>query len=126
MDGAGTGKYKRLRNDPRVTIQACTARGKPRGNDPALAGTVEIIEVGPLFEEAQGKIRANYGWMTPVGKRVSRLQGRLNADQSFGDTVVLITLTGAWKGAGETTGRSQDQGPHRGQGIRDRGSGTGS
>ena len=110
---AGTGKCKRLRNDPRVTIQACTARGKPRGDDPVLAGTAEIVQAGPLFEEVQGKIRAKYGWMIPVVKRVSRLQRRLKADQSFGDTVVLITLAGASQGAGGTTGRSQDQGQGR-------------
>jgi PPOX class probable F420-dependent enzyme len=92
---AGTGKYKRLCNDPRVTIQSCTARGKPRVDDPVLAGAAEIVQAGPLFEEVRGKIRAKYGWMIPVVKRVSRLQGRLKAGQSFGDTVVLITLTAA-------------------------------
>ena len=36
--GAGTGKYQRLRNNPHVTIQACTARGKTRPGASVLDG----------------------------------------------------------------------------------------
>ncbi len=93
--GAGTGKYKRLRNNPHVTIQACTARGKTRPNTVPLGGTAEIVEGGPLYDEVQSKIHAKYGWMIPVVKRISRLQRRYKAGQSFGETVVLITVTGA-------------------------------
>ena len=91
---AGTGKYKRLRNNPHVSIQACTARGKTTPGDRIFQGTAEIIKGGTLFDEVQTKIRAKYGWQIPIVKRVSRLQGRFKADQTFGDTVVLITLGG--------------------------------
>jgi hypothetical protein len=67
---AGTGKYKRLRNNPQVTGAA-----------------------GPLFDEVQGKIHAKYGRLIPIVKRVSRLQGRFKPGQTFGDTVVLTTIT---------------------------------
>ena len=91
--GAGTGKWKRMRNNPRVTIQACTVRGKTRPADPILEGTAEIIQSGPLFDEVQAKIRAKYGrWQIRIIPWISRLQGRLKADQTFGDTVVLITV----------------------------------
>jgi uncharacterized protein len=37
--GAGTGKYQRLRNNPHVTIQACTAKGKTKpGASVSIAG----------------------------------------------------------------------------------------
>lgn len=91
---AGTGKYKRLRNNPHVSIQACTARGKTAPGDRIFQGTAEITQGGALFDEVQTKIRAKYGWQIPLVKRVSRLQGRFKADQTFGDTVVLITLDG--------------------------------
>jgi len=74
---AGTGKYKRLRNNPHVTIQACSARGKPTPGDRILHGTAEITQGGALFDEVQTKIRAKYGWQIPIVKRVSRLQGPL-------------------------------------------------
>lgn len=93
--GAGTGKWKRMRNNPHVTVRACTARGKTRPDDPILEGTTEILESGPLFDEVQAKIRAKYGWQIHVIPWISRLQGRLKADQVFGDTVVLITISSA-------------------------------
>jgi PPOX class probable F420-dependent enzyme len=92
--GAGTGKWKRMRNNPRVTIQACTARGKTRSTDPVLEGNAEIVDSGPLFDEVQAKIRAKYGgWQIHIIPWISRLQGRLKAGQTFGDTVVLIAVT---------------------------------
>jgi len=91
--GAGTGKWKRMRLNPRVTIQACTARGKTRPVDPILEGTAEIVQSGRLFDEVQAKIRAKYGrWQIRIIPWISRVQGRLKGDQTFGDTVVLITI----------------------------------
>ena len=89
---AGTGKYKRLRHDPHVTIQSCSPRGRPRTGSHAIPGVAEIVQGGPLYDEVRRKIRAKYGRMIPIVKRISRLQGRLKADQTFGDTVVLITV----------------------------------
>ena len=91
---AGTGKEKRLRRDPHVTVQACTARGRVLRSAPILAGTAAVVGSGPLFDEVRAKIRAKYGRTIPIVRRVSRLMGRLKADQTFGDTVVLITVTG--------------------------------
>jgi uncharacterized protein len=39
-----TGKYKRIRNNPRISIAACTVRGKTTG--PAFAGTARILPRG--------------------------------------------------------------------------------
>jgi len=89
---AGTGKEKRLRRDPHVTVRACAARGKPKRGSPTVTGLAEIVRSGPLFDEVRAKIAAKYGRMIPIVRRVSRLMGRLKAEQNFGDTVVLITL----------------------------------
>ena len=89
---AGTGKDKRLHNCPRVTIQACNARGRPR-DAPILPGTAQIVQSGPLFTEVQDKIRDKYGRLIPFVKRISRWQGRLKPGQNFGDTVVLIEVS---------------------------------
>jgi uncharacterized protein len=91
--GAGTGKYKRLRSNPQVTIQACTARGKTNPGAEILEGSAEIVQSGALFDEVRTSIRTKYRWLIPVAKRVSRLQGRYKRGQSFGDTVVLIRIS---------------------------------
>lgn len=93
--GAGTGKYNRLRNNPNVTIQACTARGKPKPGAAILDGTAETVQTGALFDEVQASIHAKYGRLIPIVKRISRLQGRYKRGQSFGDTVVLIRIARA-------------------------------
>ena len=90
--GEGTGKWKRLRNNPHVTIQACSARDATKPTDPVYEGTADIVKSGPLFDEVQAKIRAKYGWQIHVVPWISRLQGRLKPGVVFGDTVVLITL----------------------------------
>jgi uncharacterized protein len=90
--GAGTGKYKRLRNNPHVTIQTCTARGKPKPGAAILGGTAEIVQTGALFDEVQASIHAKYGRLIPIVRRISRLQGRYKRGQSFGDTVVLSRI----------------------------------
>ena len=87
----GTGKYKRMRGNPRVAFQPCSARGKVNRDSATYSGTVEIMSSGPLYDEVQEKIRAKYGRMIPLVKLISRPQGRLKSDQQFGDTVVLIT-----------------------------------
>lgn len=90
--GSSTGKYKRLRNNSHVTIQACTARGKPKPGAEIFDGAAEIVRAGAHYDQVQASIRAKYGWLIPVVKRISRLQGRYKRGQPFGDTVVLISI----------------------------------
>jgi uncharacterized protein len=90
--GSSTGKYKRLRSSSHVTIQACTARGKAKPGAEILDGTAEIVRAGSRYDEVQASIRAKYGRLIPVVKRISRLQGRYKRGQPFGDSVVLISI----------------------------------
>jgi uncharacterized protein len=95
--GTGTGKYKRLCNNTHVTVQACTARGKTKPGAAILEGTAEVVQAGALFDEVQASIRAKYGRLIPIVKRISRLQGRYKRGRPFGDTVVPISIAGASK-----------------------------
>ncbi len=51
--GAQTGKARRIRRNPAVTIAPCTARGKPTG--PAVSASAQVValsdrpEIWPLF-----------------------------------------------------------------------------
>jgi hypothetical protein len=58
-----TGKVKRLRHDPRVTVGACTARGKPTG--PAYAGRARLLD-GDDARRAHGMIEARYRTAKPL------------------------------------------------------------
>ncbi|MET3426661.1 PPOX class probable F420-dependent enzyme [Actinoplanes tereljensis] len=90
---AGTGKFKRMRRNPHVTIQACSPRGHTKRGAPVYHGLAEIVSAGPLFTDVQVKIRAKYGRTIPLVRRISRLMGRLKRNQTLGDTVVLISIT---------------------------------
>lgn len=88
----GTGKTKRLRNDPRVTVQACSASGKPKAGAPVLTGVAELLQSGPLFDEVQAKGRKKYGLMVPITRTVGKLFGQRKKGQQYADTVVLVRL----------------------------------
>jgi PPOX class probable F420-dependent enzyme len=89
---AGAGKWKRLRNNPHVTIQRCTARGHVKPDAPVHSGTAAILRPGPEGDDIRARILARHKHEIAVVKVVSRLQGRLKAGQQFGDTIIAITL----------------------------------
>jgi len=62
MTNPSTGKYKRIRNNPNVSVAPCTIRGKITG--PAFSAVARIL---PAAEGAQARalIRAKY-WLARV------------------------------------------------------------
>jgi PPOX class probable F420-dependent enzyme len=88
----GTGKTKRLKNNPRVTVQACSASGKVKAGAPVLSGTAEMVQSGPLFDEVQALGRKKYGVMVAISRTMGKLMGQRKAGQTYGDTVVLVRL----------------------------------
>ncbi|WP_300679972.1 PPOX class F420-dependent oxidoreductase [Nocardioides sp.] len=88
---SGSGKAKRLRNNPRVTLQACSMSGKVKDGSPVLSGTPEMVASGPLFDEVKRKGREKYGFQVTL----SRLMGSIPMKRkglTYGDAVVLIRL----------------------------------
>jgi PPOX class probable F420-dependent enzyme len=91
--GAGTGKWQRIRNNPAVTVQACNARGRPKPGGAVHTGTAMILKTGDNSAEIRAQIQTKYGrFQRALVKLVSRLQGRLKPGESFGDTIIDITL----------------------------------
>lgn len=88
----GSGKTKRLKNNPRVTLQAGTSSGKAKPGAPVLTGTAEMVQSGPLFDEVQAAGRKKYGIMVGISKALGGLLGQRKKGQQYGDTVVLIKL----------------------------------
>ncbi len=64
---ADTAKVRRIRNDPRVRVAPCTARGKPTG--PPVAGTARVT--GVQDEAAERALDAKYGRKRRVYERVA-------------------------------------------------------
>lgn len=90
----GSGKTKRLKNNPAVTVQPCSYSGKVKAGTTPLAGTAEMVQSGPLFDEVWAKGRKKYGAQVPLTKYLGRLFGQRKAGQEYGDTVVLVRLDG--------------------------------
>ncbi|HET6951778.1 MAG TPA: PPOX class F420-dependent oxidoreductase [Acidimicrobiales bacterium] len=55
--GEDTGKVKRIRNEPRVTVGPCNARGTPTG--PAYAASARVLAAGE-GRRAYGLLKARY------------------------------------------------------------------
>jgi PPOX class probable F420-dependent enzyme len=87
----GSGKTKRLKNDPRVTLQPSDVRGRPKEGAPVVSGTAELVQSGRLFDEVHARVREKYGVMTTVSKVLGALPMR-RKHLSYADTVVLVRL----------------------------------
>lgn len=87
----GSGKTKRLRNNPAVTVQPCDMRGRLTPGTSPVSGTAEVVRSGPLYDEVMNKIRKKYGWMA----RVAKVTGSLALKRQglkYADSAVLVRL----------------------------------
>jgi uncharacterized protein len=76
---ATAAKVRRARNDPRVRVAPCTARGKPLGR-PAC-GRARVLDVDRDKEKAEAALRVNYG----LGRKVY--------EGAFGAETVYLEVT---------------------------------
>jgi len=69
--GTKTGKFKRIRRNPKVQLAPCTMRGKILG--PTMEAVARIL---PADEEelAKGALRPSYGWTMRIGRFFNRLR----------------------------------------------------
>ncbi|MBB6626647.1 PPOX class F420-dependent oxidoreductase [Nocardioides sp. KIGAM211] len=88
----GSGKTKRLKNNPKVTVQASDVRGNVKDGFPLITGEAEMVQSGRLFDEVHAKVRAKYGFMTKLTKVMGKVMGQRKAGQTYADTVVLVRL----------------------------------
>ena len=86
-----SGKIKRLRNNPTVTVQACSMSGTPKPGSTPGTGAAEIVASGPLFDEVKVSGRKKYGWMVTVALLVAGRASRRKG-LAYGDAVVLVRL----------------------------------
>jgi PPOX class probable F420-dependent enzyme len=86
-----SGKYKRLRNSPKITMQPSDSRGRARDGTTAVEGTVQLVTSGADFDAIQSKVRAKYGFMVSMA-RIFNTLGHLGKGKfPYGDVGVVVT-----------------------------------
>lgn len=83
----GTGKVKRLRRDPRVTLRPCTRRGEVRPEVPIVSGTAEIVDDPDQIAGHTAALAAKYG----LPFRLIGLVGKLTSRSRPGRVILEIT-----------------------------------
>ena len=91
---SASGKYKRLRNDPRITLQPSDARGRVKAGS-QVSGTVQLVTSGADFDAIQRKVRAKYGVMVHISRFFNTLGHVGKGKFPYGDVGVVITVTDA-------------------------------
>jgi PPOX class probable F420-dependent enzyme len=87
---SASGKYKRLRNNSRITLQPSDARGRLKTGSSPVEGTVELVTAGADFDAIQSRIRAKYGLMVPITRFFNLVGNR--GKFPYGDIGVVITV----------------------------------
>ena len=90
---SASGKYKRLRNNPRITLQASDARGRVKAGAPSAEGTAQLVVSGADFDAIQSGIRAKYGAMVPLSRFFNTLGHLGKGKFPYGDVGVVVTVS---------------------------------
>lgn len=90
VTGAASGKAKRLRNDPRVELRECSARGRVKDGAPVVTGRVELVTDPDEQEALLLGHRRKYGWQYRGYEAVERLLTRRAPQES-----VVLRITDA-------------------------------
>ncbi|MGA2830566.1 MAG: pyridoxamine 5'-phosphate oxidase family protein [Streptosporangiaceae bacterium] len=94
LTSSASGKIKRLRNNPRLTLQPSDVRGRVKGGTTPVTGTVELVTCGADFEAITSTVKAKYGLMVPIMRLVDSVRHLGNGSFPYADTGVVITLQG--------------------------------
>jgi uncharacterized protein len=94
LTSSASGKAKRLRNNPSVTLQASDVRGRVKAGTTPATGTAELVTAGPHFEVITSEVKAKYGLMVPIMRLVDSVRHLGKGSFPYADTGVVITLQG--------------------------------
>jgi PPOX class probable F420-dependent enzyme len=89
---SASGKYKRLNNNPRLTVQPSDARGRVKAGTSPVEASAELARAGADFDAIQRSVRAKYGFMVGLSKFFNTLGHLGKGTFPYGDVGVVITL----------------------------------
>lgn len=72
----GSGKVKRLRNDPHVTLRPCNRSGAVADGAPSVEGSAEVITESSRIATLTDPIRRKYGLQFKVAMGIEKIVGR--------------------------------------------------
>ena len=78
---AGAAKLKRIRNDPKVTLQVCDRRGKVDPEAPVVEGSAQIIDDSAASEAVSRRLLGKYGLEFRIFMAIEWLLRRGNSDR---------------------------------------------
>jgi PPOX class probable F420-dependent enzyme len=88
-----SGKVKRLKNNPKVVVQASDARGRVKPGTTPLNGTAVVV-TGPERDAIYDKVVAKYGFMTKLTRFLAKVGGFVKRKkQPYADRGVVVTLS---------------------------------
>lgn len=90
---AASGKARRLRADPRVTLRACDRRGRVAAGAPTVEATAEVDDDPRAVAEVEGLVRLKYGWEFAAFRLVEAGLRRLRGGGSVPDARVVLRVT---------------------------------
>ena len=74
--GAESGKVKRVRHTPRVTVQACDRVGKPLDGAPVFEAMATIHDDATMMAALDRALSTKYGMQYAAIRAMSKLRGR--------------------------------------------------
>ena len=89
---SGSGKAKRLKNNPKITVQPSDARGKVKAGTAPVTGTAIVVD-GAERDAVYAKVVAKYGFMTKVTRLLGKVGGFVKRKPiPYADRGVIVTL----------------------------------
>ena len=85
-----SGKVKRIRNNPKVTLQPCSMKGAPKEGSAVVEATAEVV-LGAEAEPIRTAIHRKYSVMTKMFK-LSELWRKVRRKPEPATCVVRLTL----------------------------------
>lgn len=87
--GADSGKIKRIRHTPRVTLQACDRVGRPHGGAPVVTAEASVLDDDEARSRLDEIFLDKYGAQYRAIRAMSRVRGRSRS----ASVVVRITAS---------------------------------
>jgi hypothetical protein len=91
---SASGKYKRLRADPRITLQPADSRGRVKAGSAPAEGRAQLVQSGPEFDAIQARVRSKYGFMVGMSRFFNTVGHLGKGPFPYGDVGIVVTLSG--------------------------------
>ena len=86
--GSDSGKVKRIRNFPEVTLRPCDARGRVADGAPEVRATASVVEAADAAS-VKAAVKQKYGWQFTLVEVSGTVRGWFSK-KSTGDSAIVV------------------------------------